>query len=185
MPEGPACSSCTLQTDDAMYPEMEQTELQALIHQFQPQQILSIGPAGQELFTSYLAGCPECSLQECISVPTLEQLDGYGRYDLVFVSHVLERMPKSQAEQLIARLRDLHSERLIIVLPIGKDWPGHASHWQETDMLGLGFSRVAKFQFKQHLVHIYAFDIASYKTTPEWLNSKYWANPEMFDKYWW
>ena len=185
MPQGPACSSYQLQTDDTMYPETEQTELQALIHQFQPQQILSIGPAGQELFTSYLAGCPECSLQECISVPTLEQLDGYGRYDLVFVSHVLESMPKSQAEQLIARLRDLHSERLIIVLPIGKDWPGHASHWQQTDMLGLGFSRVAKFQYKQHLVHIYAFDIASYKTTPEWLNSKYWANPEMFDKYWW
>lgn len=185
MPQGPACSSYQLQTDDTMYPETEQTELQALIHQFQPQQILSIGPAGQELFTSYLAGCPECSLQECISVPTLEQLDGYGRYDLVFVSHVLESMPKSQAEQLIARLRDLHSERLIIVLPIGKDWPGHASHWQQTDMLGLGFSRVAKFQYKQHLVHIYAFDIASYKTTPEWLNGKYWANPEMFDKYWW
>jgi hypothetical protein len=185
MPQGPACSSYQLQTDDTMYPETEQTELQALIHQFQPQQILSIGPAGQELFTSYLAGCPECSLQECISVPTLEQLDGYGRYDLVFVSHVLESMPKSQAEQLIARLRDLHSERLIIVLPIGKDWPGHASHWQQTDMLGLGFSWVAKFQYKQHLVHIYAFDIASYKTTPEWLNSKYWANPEMFDKYWW
>jgi hypothetical protein len=185
MPQGPACSSYQLQTDDTMYPETEQTELQALIHQFQPQQILSIGPAGQELFTSYLVGCLECSLQECISVPTLEQLDGYGRYDLVFVSHVLESMPKSQAEQLIARLRDLHSERLIIVLPIGKDWPGHASHWQQTDMLGLGFSRVAKFQYKQHLVHIYAFDIASYKTTPEWLNSKYWANPEMFDKYWW
>ena len=185
MPQGPACSSYQLQTDDTMYPETEQTELQALIHQFQPQQILSIGPAGQELFTSYLAGCPECSLQECISVPTLEQLDGYGRYDLVFVSHVLESMPKSQAEQLIARLRDLLCERLIIVLPIGKDWPGHASHWQQTDMLGLGFSRVAKFQYKQHLVHIYAFDIASYKTTPEWLNSKYWANPEMFDKYWW
>ena len=185
MPQGPACSSYQLQTDDTMYPETEQTELQALIHQFQPQQILSIGPAGQELFTSYLAGCPECSLQECISVPTLEQLDGYGRYDLVFVSHVLESMPKSQAEQLIARLRDLHSERLIIVLPIGKDWPGHASHWQQTDMLGLGFSRLAKFQYKQHLVHIYAFDIASYKTTPEWLNGKYWANPEMFDKYWW
>jgi len=168
-----------------MYPETEQTELRSLIQQFHPQQILSIGPAGQELFASYLAGCQQCTLQEIINAPTLQQLDKYGRYDLVFVSHVLENMPKSKAEQLIARLRDLHSDRLIIVLPIGKDWPKHASHWQQTDMLGLGFSQVAEFQYKQHLVHIYAFDIASYKTTPEWLSNKYWANPEMFDKYWW
>lgn len=168
-----------------MYPETEHSELKSLIHQFQPQQILSIGPAGRELFASYLAGCPACSLQECMNVPTLQQLDEYGRYDLVFVSHVLERMPKSEAEHLIARLRDLHSERLIIVLPIGKDWLHHASQWNQTDMLGLGFSLLAEYQYKQHLVHIYAFDLASYKTTPEWLNSKYWANPEMFDKYWW
>ncbi len=168
-----------------MYPETEQTELRSLIQQFQPQQILSIGPVGQELFASYLAECQACTLHEVIDAPTLKQLDKYGRYDLVFVSHVLENMPKPRAEQLIARLRDLHGDRLIIVLPIGKDWPKHTSYWQQTDMLGLGFSQVAEFQYQQHLVHIYAFDIASYKTTPDWLNNKYWANPEMFGKHWW
>ena len=168
-----------------MYPETNQAELRSLIQQFQPQQILSIGPAGQELFAAYLAGCETCALQECREAPSLQQLDQYGRYDLVFVSHTLEYLPKTEAEQLIARLRDLHSERLIIVLPLGEDWPNHASHWQQTDMLGLGFSQVAEFQHHDQLVHIYAFDIASYKTTPEWLNNKYWANPEMFDKYWW
>lgn len=169
-----------------MYPETKQTELKLLIQQFQPQQILSIGPAGQELFADYLDVCEECALEECGSAPSLKQLDQHGRrYDLVFVSHILENMPKSEAEQLIARLRDMHSDRLIIVLPIGEDWPNHISHWRQTDMLGLGFSQVAEFQYRQHTVHIYAFDIASYKTTPEWLNCKYWANPEMFDKYWW
>ncbi|MGD8939893.1 MAG: DUF6231 family protein [Gammaproteobacteria bacterium] len=34
-------------------------------------------------------------------------------------------------------------------------------------------------------MHVYAFDIASYKTTPDWLNNKYWANPELWDKHWW
>ena len=168
-----------------MYPETQQTELRLLIHQFRPQQILSIGPAGQELFTPYLTECESCVLQECRTAPSLQQLERYGRYDLVFVSHTLEHLPKSAAEQLVARLRDLHSDRLIIVLPIGDDWPEHASHWQQTDMLGLGFSQIAEFQYHQHPVHIYAFDLASYKTTPEWLNSKYWANPEMFNKYWW
>jgi len=168
-----------------MYPETEQTELRSLVQQFRPQQILSIGPAGQELFADYLASCKQCALREDSTSPTLDALDNYGRFDLVFVSHVLERMPKPKAEQLIARLRDLHCDRLIIVMPIGTDWSDHVSHWQQTDLLGLGFSLLAEFHSNDHLVHIYAFDIASYKTTPEWLSSKYWANPEIFNKYWW
>ena len=168
-----------------MYQETEQSELKSLVQQFQPNQILSIGPAGQELFADYLASCQQCALQEFAAPPTLDALDEQGRFDLVFVSHVLERMPKSEAEQLIARLRDLHCDRLIVVIPIGTDWSEHLSHWQQTDLLGLGFSLLAEFHSNKHLVHIYAFDIASYKTTPEWLNNKYWANPEVFDKYWW
>jgi hypothetical protein len=168
-----------------MYPESEQSELKSLIQKFQPEQILSIGPAGQELFADYLASCERCSLQEFATPPELKVLDDYGRFDLVFVSHVLESMRKLEAEQLIARLRDLHCDRMIIVVPIGTDWSDHLSHWQQTDLLGLGFSLLAEFHSNQHLVHIYAFDIASYKTTPEWLSNKYWANPELFDKYWW
>ena len=168
-----------------MYPETEQTELKSLIQQFQPEQILSIGPAGKELFADYPASCNQCDLQEFVSPPTLQELDACGRFDLGFVSHVLERMPKPDAEQLIARLRDVHCDRLIIVIPIGTDWAEQESHWQQTDLLGLGFSLLAEFRSNQHLVHVYAFDIASYKATPEWLNNKYWANPELFDKYWW
>lgn len=168
-----------------MYQEIEQSELKSIIQQFQPKQILSIGPAGQELFADYLKSCKQCALREFSASPTLDVLDEYGRFDLVFVSHVLEKMPKTAAEQLIARLRDLHCDRLIIVIPIGTDWPNHMSHWQQADLLGLGFSLLAEFHSNKHRVHIYAFDIASYKTTPEWLSSKYWANPEMFNKYWW
>ena len=168
-----------------MYQEAEQTELKSLIQQFQPKQILSIGPAGQELFAEYLAGCGQCSLQVFVTPPTLEVLDKLERFDLGFVSHVLERMSKPDAEQLIARLRDVHCDRLVIVIPIGTNWQNHQSHWQQADLLGLGFSLMAEYNSNQHLVHIYAFDIASYKATPDWLNNKYWANPELFDKYWW
>ena len=168
-----------------MYPETEQSELKSLIQQFQPKQILSIGPAGQELFADYITSCNQCVLQEIAASPTLDALDDYGRYDLVFISHVLERMPKSEAEQLIARLRDLHCNRLIVVIPIGTDWSEHVSHWKQADLLGLGFSLLAEFHSNQHMAHIYAYDIASYKTTPDWLNNSYWANPELFDKYWW
>ena len=168
-----------------MYQEAEQTELKSLIQQFQPKQILSIGPAGQELFAEYLAQCEQCNLQEFATPPSLHVLDDCGRFDLGFVSHVLEKMPKPDAEQLIARLRDVHCDRLVIVIPIGTDWQNHQSQWQQADLLGLGFSLLAEYNSNQHLVHIYAFDIASYKATPAWLNNKYWANPELFDNYWW
>jgi len=168
-----------------MYKETEQSELKSLIQKIQPKQILSIGPAGQELFTDYLESCQHCTLVEFAIPPTLDELDQQGRFDLVFISHVLERMPKQEAEQLIARLRDLHCNRLIVVIPIGTDWSEHVSYWQQSDLLGLGFSLLAEFHSNQRLAHIYAFDFASYKTTPDWLNNSYWANPELFDKYWW
>nr|WP_264480642.1 DUF6231 family protein [Psychrobacter sp. I-STPA6b] len=36
----------------------------------------------------------------------------------------------------------------------------------------------------QHL-SIWQFNLYDYKYRPDWLNAKYWANPENFDKYRW
>ncbi len=168
-----------------MYPESKQQKLKALIEHFRPRRILSIGPAGKELFADYLAHQPDCLLDEVLTAPEVEQLEQAGRHDLAFISHVLEKMPKAAAEQLLARLRDVHCHRLIIVVPIGTDWPQHTSFWQRNDLLALGFTLVGEFEHDGRPVDIFAFDIASYKTTPDWLNSKYWANPELFGKYWW
>ncbi|WP_290652932.1 DUF6231 family protein [Aquisalimonas sp.] len=32
---------------------------------------------------------------------------------------------------------------------------------------------------------LYGFDVGTYKTTPDWLNPRYWANPELWGKYRW
>ena len=29
------------------------------------------------------------------------------------------------------------------------------------------------------------YDLREYKQVPDWLNAKFWANPERFGKYWW
>jgi hypothetical protein len=31
----------------------------------------------------------------------------------------------------------------------------------------------------------WGFDIHTYKEVPDWLNAKYWANPQNWGKYWW
>lgn len=168
-----------------MYAELEQTELKSLIEHFHLQRVLSIGPAGSELFAGYLKQQPDCQLENLKSISDLNNLSQAPRFDLAFVSHVLERMPKVEAEHLIASLRDVYSDRVIVVVPVGSNWFDNVSQWEPTDMLGLGFSKVGEFTFQDKPVHIYAFDIDNYKTTPDWLNNKYWANPELFGKYWW
>ena len=32
---------------------------------------------------------------------------------------------------------------------------------------------------------LYTYDLYEYKQVPDWLNAKFWANPENFGKYWW
>ena len=33
--------------------------------------------------------------------------------------------------------------------------------------------------------HAWSYDIRTYKSVPDWLNPKFWANPENWDKYRW
>jgi len=32
---------------------------------------------------------------------------------------------------------------------------------------------------------LFTYDLREYKQVPDWLNAKFWANPENFGKYWW
>jgi hypothetical protein len=119
------------------------------------------------------------------TAPDLDSLQMAHRFDLAILSHCIEHLPRQQAIQLLARLRDILSQRVIVVVPMGPDWPDHASHWEQDDLLGLGFSQQGRFQLDDKVVEIYVYDMAHYKQTPDWLNSRNWANPERFGKYWW
>lgn len=73
----------------------------------------------------------------------------------------------------ITRLRDLLARRVLILAGV-----------QHTPLLrALGFSQVE--QLEQAELIIWQFNILSYKQVPDWLNSKYWANPENWGKYRW
>jgi hypothetical protein len=169
----------------AMTDQDTDASLKKLIEQFQPRRIMAIGPAVKDLLSDYLATCPDCEIWYQSSAPSLSSLEMAHRFDLGVLSHTLEYLPRKQAIELLARLRDILCQRLIVVVPIGPDWPDHISHWEQEDLLGLGFTQVGEFEHAGRPVHIYAFDLAHYKTTPDWLNNRYWANPELFGKYWW
>ncbi|MGA7178721.1 MAG: DUF6231 family protein [Thiobacillaceae bacterium] len=71
----------------------------------------------------------------------------------------------------IARLRD-HCPRLI-VLTHSPDRPDFS------EFLALGFERL--YQSPEGTVQLYSYDIATYKSVPDWLNAKYWAHPERWE----
>lgn len=89
-------------------------------------------------------------------------------------------LPRETATALVSRLRDIHAERVIVIAAEsqGAALSRHA-------LIGLGFHRRAVSADGDVRRRWYEFDMAHYKVTPDWLNARNWANPELWDKYRW
>lgn len=150
-----------------------------------PASILALGPGACGVFTEFAEHHPQTRLDCLETVPDTDAVKALGGHELVFVSGVIEYMDKTRAGQLIALLRDLYSKRLYIRVPIGEDWPGLTSHWEPTELIAYGLRLADKHTIEGRALHLYRFDLYDYKITPQWLNSRHWANPEHWDKHRW
>ncbi|MDX5333390.1 MAG: DUF6231 family protein [Gammaproteobacteria bacterium] len=161
-----------------------QPALEHLFRQHPPHSLLAIGADADAAFAPWQAAHPQTPCRHIADIAP-DQADGLERHDVVLVANCLERLARPQAEQLVALLRDRVAERLLILLPIGGDWPGLRSHWTLTDMVALGLRRLACFEHDGRPLELYRFDLYDYKLTPDWLNPRFWANPQMWDKARW
>ncbi|WP_125199139.1 DUF6231 family protein [Guyparkeria sp. SCN-R1] len=75
---------------------------------------------------------------------------------------------------LLAALRDRANRRIIVHLGDGR-----VGGPDDRQMVALGYRRL------KTETPLYEFNIESYKDTPDWLNSRNWANPELWGKYRW
>lgn len=100
------------------------------------------------------------------------------RYALAITDLPAELSPK-QALHLLARLRDLHARQVLAFVPIA------ALGWHEADLLALGMQRQARYHHHDELMEAWSFDIKTYKAVPDWLNPRFWANPEKWDRFRW
>lgn len=164
---------------------MQRPELTELVRQIGPQRLLLLGTCARGIVADYLAAEPACDVLEVLDVKQFETQGDSARFDLGVVCGVLEHLDTRTAGALIARLRDQHCQRLLLTVPIGAHWQEHRSVWQQTDLLAYGFTLLSTEQREGKRVDVYGFDLATYKITPDWLNARYWAHPELFDKYWW
>lgn len=160
-------------------------DLVQLLEQHQPKSVLVLNSRDGETFAGYQASHPECDITRLGCEDIITRLEALGRYELGIVYDLLEHVDKGTAARVIARLRDLQTERFYVIVPIGDQWQDMASTWQSADMIAYGLSLVASYQQEGKPLQLYEYDINEYKRTPDWLNPKDWANPELWDKYRW
>lgn len=156
-------------------------DILGLLQRLGPENLLAIGDSAADLADAFRARHPE---REAVAMEVSEDraaLDLDRQFDCVLVTETLEQLPKREAGILLSRLRDLYARYLLVAVPLGEGGRGQRSRWSERELLAYGLRRLGRYD----ALGVYAFDIYDYKLTPDWLNSKYWANPEMWDKYWW
>ena len=100
------------------------------------------------------------------------------RYDVGFVlldSQELLAISNIQKSQLLVKLRDLMAKRIVVV-----------SQLQDEKLLrALGFTQLIDKTLHDRDFALWQFNILTYKHVPDWFNSKFWANPENWNKFRW
>lgn len=99
-----------------------------------------------------------------------------GRADLA-VARLEPGMDRAEARALIAALRDLLARRMLVFVP--------ENLLDDSALLGLALNRQARYEVDGREWQAWSYDIRTYKAVPDWLNPKFWANPENWDKYRW
>ncbi len=54
-----------------------------------------------------------------------------------------------------------------------------------TAALAMGFEKIYQWPWQESELALYLFQLYAYKSPPDWLNNRYWAHPELFDKFRW
>jgi len=106
---------------------------------------------------------PEAPLTLCDAQP------GHAPVQLALVKDALHDLVAAQARTLLARARDFISPRIIVLAD------AHCA-LARLDFLALGYETLPTDDAEP--IALYQFDLATYKQVPDWLNARFWANPE-------
>ena len=100
------------------------------------------------------------------------------RYDLGFVlldSDEFANISDTQKAQMLVKLRDLLAKRIVVTCKL-----------QDEKLLrSLGFTQLIDKTTHDSDFALWQFNILTYKHVPDWFNSKFWANPENWNKFRW
>ncbi len=122
-----------------------------------------------------------CKTTKLCITANVQELADLQRFDLAVVADQLEHLPKSTGIELLGRLRNAHSNHCCVMYSPA----GEQSVWTAVDFFSLGMTLVTTFQNAGRELQLYTYAIEQYNRRREWNNSRFWANPENFNKYWW
>jgi len=154
-----------------------QQALAALLERFTPQRLLLVGTRFPAL-DAFAQAHPQVTIDTCAPGPLPAALAAQ-RFDLAVLVDCLEHLPKRTGLQLLGGIRNLNASRVAVLA----DLP--ACGWQDTDFFSLAMSASEKFRRDEQVLSLFTYDLRDYKQVPDWLNARFWANPENFGKYWW
>ena len=87
--------------------------------------------------------------------------------------------------QIIQRCRDLFAKHCLVVQDLSEPATG-------VDVVSFGFSRLHEQPIVENdpdpqttSYQVWQFNLFDYKHLPDWFNSKFWANPELWNKFRW
>ncbi len=154
-----------------------QQALAALLEHHAPQRLLLVGTRFPAL-DAFATAHPQASIDVAAPGPLPADLAG-KRYDLALLVDCLEHLPKRNGLELVGGIRNLNASRIAVLADLA------ASGWGDTDFYALALQANERFQREDQVLGLYTYDLRDYKQVPDWLNAKFWANPQNFGKYWW
>ena len=155
-----------------------QQALAALLDRYAPQRLLVIGASSFPALAAYQAAQPEALVARAAPGELPEDLAGQ-RFDLALIIDCLEHLPKRTGLQLLGGIRNLNASRIAVLADLT------ACGWKETDFFALALQSNERFQRDEQVLTLFTYDLREYKQVPDWLNARFWANPENFGKYLW
>jgi hypothetical protein len=154
-----------------------------------PKSILIIGESLHSITDDYQQQCEiihsPCKVTLIHSSAELTDPAYANRYDIAIVGEIIEKKERTKAEHVFGRLRDLCTPKIIVLADL------NGSSWSTNELFGFGFVKHATYSHQNPQIKeisqlsLFHYNIDSYKKTPEWFNPKNWANPELWNKFWW
>lgn len=87
----------------------------------------------------------------------------------------LLQISSAEKAQVLVKLRDLMAKRIVVAAQLD----------DEKLLRSLGFTRLLEHSQQAADFEFWQFNILTYKQVPDWLNARFWANPENWNKFRW
>ncbi len=149
--------------------------LDPLLAEFSPQSLLLAG----ELAIASVQPAQDTRSRQLTTPFQQQQLDDLDQVDVAIISDLTETLSVNKGQQWLGSLRNVFAPHVILISDPNK---AKQHGWQFADFLALGLHQVA---VSQNGLQIYSYAIENYQPKRDWLNSRFWANPENFGKFWW